>query len=355
VQVPAARAVIIDHMNLLQNVSLADYSTMRLGGMAAYLTIVQSRTEVQEAVAWAKQQKLPLIMIGSGSNIVWRDEGFTGLVIVNRIQHFETFEEDEQNVYLTVGSGEIWDSVVDRAVQANLSGIECLSLIPGTAGATPVQNVGAYGQEIAQTLVSVEAFDLETDAFINIPNPDCQFAYRSSRFKTNDHGRFLISALTLHLIRSNPMPPFYPALQAYLEEHAIEQYTPQTIRQAVVAIRSAKLPDPNVVNNCGSFFANPIIDLDNFSQIEADYPAITHWNTSDGQVKISAAWLVENAGYKAVHDNETGMATWQNQPLVVVNERARNTGDLLKFRQKIIDAVQAKFGIILEQEPELLP
>lgn len=343
-------------MNPQQNVSLASYSTMGLGGNAAYLVEIHDRAEVPPAVAWAQERGVPVLMIGGGSNIVWRDEGFSGLVLVNKISRFESFEEDETNVYLTIGAGESWDSVVARSVEAGLTGIEALSLIPGSTGATPVQNVGAYGQDISQTLVSVEAFDTQADAFTTIPASDCAFGYRTSRFKTTDRHRFLITALTLHLTRSNPQPPFYTAVQTYFDAHDIHTYTPATLREAVMAIRNAKLPDPAVVHNTGSFFANPIIDEDTLLQLRENYPTMPSWETDQpSKVKIPAAWLLDQAGLKGIHDEPTGMATWPTQPLVLVNEAAKSTADLLTFEQKIIETVQQKFGITLEQEPELLP
>ena len=342
-------------MNLFRNVSLADYSTMRLGGQARYMAEVRSRQDLTDALAWAKTQNLPVMMVGGGSNIFWKDEGFPGLLLANKIERYEAFDEDDENTYLTIGAGENWDSVVARSVEAGLTGIECLSLIPGTAGATPVQNVGAYGQEISQTLTTVEAFDTHAGAFVNIPPDDCGFGYRTSRFKTTDRGRFFITGLTLHLLKGNPQPPFYKALQEYLDTAGVHDYTPATIRQAVVAIRSAKLPDPAVVANNGSFFANPVIPDKLAVQLQADYPDMPHWPAGDNRVKIPAAWLIEQAGFKDFHDPETGMATWARQPLVFVNEHAHATADLLKFRQKILDAVQAKFHITLQQEPELLP
>ena len=342
-------------MNIFQNVSLHDHSTMRLGGAARYLTEIHSRTELTEALAWAESQGVPVMMIGSGSNIIWRDEGFAGLLLVNKILRFETFDEDSQNVYVTIGAGELWDSAVERTVQAGLTGVEALSLIPGTAGATPVQNVGAYGQEISQTLVTVEAYDTQKKQFLNIPAADCAFAYRSSRFKTTDRGRFFITAITLHLMRGNPEPPFYESVQQYFNEQGVTTVTPELLRKAVVSIRQSKLPDPAVVANNGSFFANPIVDQGTAAQILADYADVPHWPASDGKVKIAAAWLIEQAGFKDHHDSETGMATWPKQALVFVNEKAQTTADLLKFKQKIVDAVQRKFGVTLEQEPELLP
>jgi len=342
-------------MNIQQNAPLSQHSTMRLGGNAAFLADITSREEIEQAVSWANERSLPLMMIGGGSNIVWRDEGFDGLILVNKIRGYEQKIEEDGNVYLTIGGGESWDEMVERTVNAGLSGIEALSLIPGTAGATPVQNVGAYGQEISQTLINLEAYDMEQRRFISIDAADCQFGYRTSRFKTSDRGRFLITHLTLHLKKESPRPPFYRALQNHLDEHHIANPTPQTVRDAVIAIRQSKLPDPAKVANNGSFFANPIISQGQFSGLQAKFPDIPNWPTADGQIKIPAAWLVEQAGFKNIHDQETGMATWHAQPLVLVNEHAKTTADLLKFKQKIVSTIQQKFGITLIQEPELLP
>lgn len=342
-------------MDIKQNVSLAQYSTMGLGGVAQYLTEVADRNDVLKAVTWAKDQQLAIVMIGGGSNLVWSDNGFPGLVIVNKIMHYEVYNEDDTNTYLTIGAGEDWDSVVERSVAAGLTGIEALSLIPGTAGATPVQNVGAYGQEISQTLATIEAYDSQVSSFVTIPVSECGFGYRTSRFKTTDHGRFYITSVTLHLTKGNPLPPFYVAVQNYLDEHEITEYTPEVIRRAVMDIRNSKLPDPEVVHNVGSFFANPIINDWQYAQIAEQYEVgVPHWPADNEQVKISAAWLIEQAGFKDVHDEATGMATWPQQPLVLVNEKAKSTADLLAFKQKIIEAVQAKFNITLEQEPEMI-
>jgi UDP-N-acetylmuramate dehydrogenase len=342
-------------MNFLQNVSLANYSTMGLGGTAAYLVEASSRAEVSEAFKWAQERQLPALMIGGGSNIIWTDNGYQGLVIVNKILGYEAFEEDETNVYLTVGAGEPWDAVVGRSVAAGLTGIEALSLIPGTVGGTPVQNVGAYGQEISQTLTSVEVFDTRVGNFVNLAGSDCGFAYRTSRFKTTDRGRFYITAVTLHLTKGNPQPPFYSAVQKYFEEHAITDHTPATLRKAVIAIRTSKLPDPAVVRNTGSFFSNPIVNASQLIDLMNHFEDLPHWTLDNGSAKLSAAWLIEQVGFKDYHDKATGMATWPRQSLVLVNESAKSTADLMAFKQKIVEAVQAKFDITLEQEPEQLP
>ena len=342
-------------MEIQQNVSLQAHSTMRLGGQAAYLCEVKNKTDIPTLVDWAKQRQLPILMIGDGSNIVWRDEGFGGLLLVNRIAGFEINNQTETGAYFTIGAGENWDSVVERCAQAGYNGISELSLIPGTAGATPVQNVGAYGKEIRDTLIAVEAFDLETNQFVTVIGSECGFGYRTSRFKTTDRGRFLITAITLMLTKDKPLPPFYDSVAEYLNREHITSPTTQDIRTAVVAIRSAKLPDVRVTANNGSFFANPIVEQADFTQLLADFPNIRYWRTDDDQTKLSAAWLIEQAGFKNYTDKETGMATWPDQPLVLVNEHAKNTADLLRFKQKIVDAVREKFGITLQQEPEILP
>jgi UDP-N-acetylmuramate dehydrogenase len=277
------------------------------------------------------------------------------LIIINKLQRYETFQEDDTNFYITAGSGEIWDTVVERTAQAGLTGIEALSLIPGTTGATPVQNVGAYGQEISQTLTTIEAFDTQAADFVTVPAADCGFGYRTSRFKTTDRGRFYITAITLHLTKGNPQPPYYGSVQNYFDEHALGEITPMVLRSAVVDIRSHKLPDPTRVHNNGSFFANPILTTDDMVRVRAGYPDIPSWTLPDGKVKVPAAWLIEQAGFKDFHDPETGMATWPSQPLVLVNEKAHSANDVIKFKQQIVDSVAAKFGINLLQEPEILP
>ena len=342
-------------MKILENVSLADHSTMRLGGTARYLTTVETNMELIEALSWAEKQKVPVIMIGTGSNIVWKDEGFPGLIIINHIQRYETYNEDDENFYITAGAGENWDTVVERTAQAGLTGVEALSLIPGTVGATPIQNVGAYGQEISQTLTTIEAFDIKERDFVTIRSDDCGFGYRTSRFKTTDRGQFFITAVTLHLRKANPTPPFYASAQKYFYDNGITEVTPQILRNAVIAIRQSRLPDPAVINNNGSYFANPIIDSDDLVRIRAGYPTIPSWTLEDGRAKIAAAWLIEQAGFKDAHDEATGMGTWPAQALVLVNEKAKSTADLLAFKKKIVDSVQQKFGITLVQEPELLP
>jgi UDP-N-acetylmuramate dehydrogenase len=341
-------------MNILENVDLRLYSTMKLGGSARWLAEAHKESEIQELVGWAKQKDAPFIIIGQGSNIVWRDEGFDGLIIVNQIKGIEVLADDVAGTTMRIGAGEIWDEAVAWSVNRNLSGIELLSKIPGLAGAAPVQNIGAYGAELADVLKEVAVYDTKTGALETILADGCEFAYRTSRFKSADKGRFAILSITLKLKKENPKPPFYESLQNYLTSQGITEYTPKAIRAAVTEIRKVRLPDPSVVNNNGSFFTNPFVDEAKFKELQAKYPDIKGWPGLDGRVKLAAGWLVEKAGLKEIHD-ESGMATWPGNALVLVNEHAQKTADLMVFKQKILDKVQDMFGVSLEQEPELLP
>lgn len=341
-------------MDIQKDVSLADYSTMRLGGIAKYLALVSSEAELVEMVAWAQDHNIESLVIGGGSNIIWRDEGYDGLIIVNRIMGREVLAQDEQSATVRIGAGEKWDDIVAWAVGQKLSGIEFLSAIPGSAGAAPVQNIGAYGVELAQTLQEVAVYDKKEQAFESLAASSCGLGYRTSRFKTTDHGRYLITSMVLKLKKSNPKPPFYESLQAYLDKNRVQKYTPEIIRGAVIAIRAIKLPDPSVVANNGSFFTNPIVSNKKYGELKAKYPQIKGWAYED-KTKLSAGWLVEQAGFRGYHDPQTGMATSENSALVIINEHAKSTADLLAFKQKIVSKVEQMFGVTLQQEPELLP
>lgn len=350
----------MENLRIATDVPLKRYSTMRLGGMADFATSVHTADQAAYAFRWADSRRIDHLVVGSGSNIVWKDAGLSGLLIVNRISGFELHDQDDGSTLLTAGAGENWDRVVSRSVEAGLSGIEALSLIPGTAGATPVQNVGAYGQDVSQTIVSVQAFDTTTERHVSIPADECQFGYRSSRFKNQDRGRFIITSVTFRLNRTPLALPPYRALQTYMDEHDITDTSPATIRECVIAIRSSKLPDPALIANNGSFFANPVVPKIQYDALAARYPNMPSWpagkpDDRTAAMKLSAAWLLDTAGFKDYHDPSTGMATWHLQPLVLINESASDTSALLRFRDNIVGRVRDMFDISLEQEPELLP
>lgn len=339
-------------MEIQTNIDLNNFTTMRLGGPARFMATATSSEELLKLVERAQSQKLPYIVLGGGSNIIFGDQGFDGLVILNRINGFETTAEDTGSVTLRIGAGELWDSVVARSVEMRLSGIECMSGIPGTAGATPIQNVGAYGQEIADSLIELEALDTTTNQFVTLTNEACGFAYRNSNFKNPDTRHHIITSITLRLNRSGLQPPFYASLQSYLDAHDTKIYTPDVLRQAVLAIRADKLPDPSVYPNSGSFFRNPIIDTWQYEDLLKEYPDMPNYPMDDQRVKIPAGWLIDQAGLKnhAAH----GCKTHDKNALVIINVSATSTKDLDEFKEDIRSTIRDTFRISLEQEPEEL-
>lgn len=336
-------------MDIHTNISLKNYTTMRLGGDARFMTDVHTPEEVAEVCRNARSQNLPIFVLGGGSNVIARDEGFNGIVVHNKIPGFEVVTDEPGAITIKVGAGENWNSVVKRAVDMNLSGIEAMSAIPGTAGAAPVQNVGAYGQEIADTFVSLEAYDTENDQLVTLEANDCGFSYRNSIFRSSAAGRYVITSITLRLFKAAPQPPFYAALQKYLDQHNITIYTSQTIRDAVTAIRKDKLPDPSVVANTGSFFKNAIIEKWQLDELKKEYPDIPHYEMPNDRYKIPTGWLIEQTGLKGkvLH----GMKIHDKNALVLINQSAKSYADLAAARKEIIAAVRDTFRITIEQEP----
>lgn len=340
-------------MDVKTDISLSGYTTIHLGGKARFLAEAHTKEELAALYHNAGQMQQPAFILGGGSNLIVRDEGFSGLVIVNRIPGFEIIEEDNDSATIKVGAGEVWDSVVERAVGMGLTGIEALSSIPGTAGGAPVQNIGAYGQEIADTFVSLEAYDIAAENFVRLEAIDCGFAYRHSIFRGSKSGQYAIVSITLRLLKGNPQPPFYDALQKYLETAGVTEYTPSTIRAAVQEIRANKLPDPTQLPNAGSFFKNTIVENWQAQELQEANPDMPAYKMDDEHYKIPTGWLIEQAGFKGelLH----GMRVHTGNALVLINESATGYGDLAAAREEIIRGVQEQFRIIIEQEPLEMP
>lgn len=340
-------------MDIRTDVSLKPYLTMQLGGNVHTMVDLYTNDDVVAVCTMARQQQAELFVLGGGSNTLAQDSGFAGIVARNRIPGFSVVAEDDKSTTITVGAGEVLDDIVAKTVASGLSGIEALSAIPGTAGAAPVQNVGAYGQEIADTLISLEAYDRQQECFVLLSAADCGFSYRHSIFRGREMGRYIITSITLRLRKGLPQPPFYQAVQDYLTTHAIAAPTPQDIRQAVMTIRANKLPDPAKLPNTGSFFKNAIISSEAFAQLQQYYPTVPHYALADGRVKVPSGWLIEQAGLKGsvLH----GMKVHDKNAVVLINQSATSYHDLAAAREEIIRTVEEKFGITIVQEPLEMP
>lgn len=336
-------------MDIHTNIPLKNYTTMKLGGTARFMTDIHSVDELSQVVSRASEQNIPIFVLGGGSNTIVRDEGFAGLVLRNRIMGYEIIEDTSSYTTLRVGAGEEWDSVVKRAVDANLSGIEALSAIPGTAGAAPVQNIGAYGQEVADVLASVEAYDLISRQIVTLTPEECAFSYRSSIFRTTAAGQYIITHIVLRLEKTAPAPPFYRALEEYFTAKNITIFTVQIVRDAVMSIRKDKLPDPAGQPNSGSFFKNAVIDDWLYQELIREYPDMPSYSMPDKQLKIPTGWLIEKVGLKGqlLH----GMRVHDKNTLVLINESATSYADLAAARDEIRGRVRDTFRILIEQEP----
>lgn len=336
-------------MDIRTNIPLKNYLTMKLGGPARFMSIATSAEELAMVIKNAKQQSLPFFILGGGSNVIAHDETYNGIVVRNRILGFEVLEDNPSGTTIKIGAGEVWDDIVKKTVDMGLIGIEAMSAIPGTAGAAPVQNVGAYGQEIADTLIELEAYDSLEDRFVILKNADCGFSYRHSMFRGDQQGRYGIINITLQLSKAAPQPPFYQALQTYLDEHQITLFTPSVIREAVTAIRADKLPDPKLLPNTGSFFKNAVIEQWQYEDLLQAWPDMPSYPLEGGNLKIPTGWLIEQTGLKGqlLH----GMRVHTGNALVLINESASSYADLDAARNEIIGKIRDTFRIYIEQEP----
>ena len=336
-------------MDVMTNISLKQYTTMKLGGETRYMATADSAGDVVSLYRNAQKENLPIFVLGGGSNVITHDEVFEGIVLLNKIKGFEVIYETDETTDVKIGAGEVWDEVVEKSIGLGLQGIEAMSGIPGTAGAAPVQNVGAYGQEIADTLISLEAYDSRTDTIVTISADECDFSYRNSIFRDKEKGRYCILNITLRLNKAEPKPPYYASLQRYIDENDIREVNLSVIRVAVLNIRSEKLPDPAELPSAGSFFKNALVEKWKLEELQKEYSDIPNYAMSDGRYKIPTGWLIDKAGLRGYRSH--GMRVYEKNALVLVNDSATGYDDLAAIREEIVQIVFDKFGIKIEQEP----
>lgn len=328
-------------------VKFSDLTTLRVGGHIKKYVEVNTKEEIPSVVSELKKLKLPLFILGGGSDILASDKDFKGAVI-----KFTGDEIKMKDTELIIGAGASWDAVVKFAVENNLSGIECLSGIPGTVGAAPIQNIGAYGQELKDVFVSLEAFDVKTGKFFIFSNSDCKFGYRESIFKTKEYWqRCIIDSVTLKLVRNGRPKVAYESLVFHFRDKGINNPSLKEVREAVLAIRSGKFEDPNLVGNAGSFFKNPVVSVGSLEQIKIKYPDIKYFPFGNN-FKVSAGWMLEKAGWKGRTYKSAAVSA--SHALVLINPGGATASDIYELSEKMIKDVYSKFGINLEREVQLI-
>ena len=343
-------------MQLAENAPLAPYTTIGLGGPARYLAECAGSDDVQEALGLAREQHLPVQVMGGGSNLIFPDAGFPG-VVLRVASRGIAFRDERDGVAVTAAAGEPWDGLVAESVRRDLAGLECLSGIPGTVGGTPIQNVGAYGQDIAGTLVSATCLARDTLEPVTFTNADCGFGYRSSRFKREDRDRYVVTEVTYRLRRGGGPELRYPELATAVSARR-EPLTVRLVRETVLALRRGKAMvlnpgDPNT-RSVGSFFLNPVLSPAAFAEVEQRWRAgggtapIPTFRAGAG-IKVPAAWLVERAGFRK--GQRTGGAGISSRHALALVNFGGTTAELLALAREIEQAVEQRFGVRLEREP----
>lgn len=324
-------------------------TTMKLGGPASYVADITTPEELRQTYLNAKKMNQPVYVIGGGSNLIAHDEGFAGIIAHMQIPGIEILSDDGTATTIKAGAGVIWDELVVFSIMRSLAGIEAMSGIPGTVGAAPVQNIGAYGQELADTFISLEAYDIESDALVTLMAEDCGFSYRHSIFRGDSAGKYVITSVTLKLYKIVPQPPFYDSLQRYFDTKKTTEFDVATVRDAVLAIRSDKLPNPAKLPNSGSFFKNAVVEKWQADELLQEFDDMPTYPMDEQNVKIPAGWMIEKCDLKGQVIN--GIKVHDGNAVVLVNESATSYADLAATREEIIGAVRDTFRITLAQEP----
>ncbi|QXP62348.1 UDP-N-acetylmuramate dehydrogenase [Polaribacter sp. HaHaR_3_91] len=335
-------------MNIQQNTSLKNYNTFGISVNAKRFISIDSVYQLQQLLKVEKD----LFLISGGSNMLLTKD-IEKLVVHLAIKGISIDYEDENAVYITVNAGENWHDFVLWCVSENYGGIENLSLIPGNVGTCPIQNIGAYGVEVKDTITKVEVLDIETGKLVQFSNEDCSFGYRNSIFKNEVKGKYIITSVSFKLTKTNHhLNSSYGAINTELTSKNITKPTLKDISDAVIAIRKSKLPDPKEIGNSGSFFKNPVIAATQFLELQKDFPTIPSYKISDTEVKVPAGWLIEQAGFKGKRFGNYGVH--EKQALVLVNYGNATGKEIYQLAEKIKETIFNKFGIPLEIEVNII-
>lgn len=337
-------------LNIQQDVDLQPFNTLATPAMAQWYTELTDDRQLPEVRRFLAKKQCPLLVLGGGSNVVL-DERFSGLVVKVSTRGRQVIAEDEQSVVVRFAAGECWHHIVMWAVEQGYYGLENLALIPGSVGAAPIQNIGAYGVELVNIFESLDAFALDTGEYLTMSAQQCQFAYRDSIFKNELKDKVIITSVTLRLYKTARLMLDYPALKMALSNTGTSLLSPMTVAQAVIRIRQSKLPDPAELPNAGSFFKNPIVSASQLKTLQRQYADIVFYPLSSGDCKLAAGWLLDKAGWKGKMVEQIAMH--QQQALVLTNPHRQNGRQVLNFADRVREAIVLQFGVELEIEPRV--
>lgn len=343
-------------MQIQENISLRQYNTLGIDAKARYFSSFSSLDELQELLDYSKTVRARHLVLGGGSNLLFTSD-YDGLVMKNAIPGLDLIREDDQHVYLRAGAGEQWHALTQYCIKNNWAGVENLSLIPGSAGAAPMQNIGAYGVEIKDVFDELQAFHVQEQKLYSFSKADCEFGYRESVFKNRYRNQFVIVNITLRLNKRPVFHTSYGAINQELQRMGVQELSIAAIAQAVINIRRSKLPDPSTTGNAGSFFKNPSVSREFFQSLKQTYPDIVAFDNPDGTVKLAAGWLIEHCGpadnpavrsWKGYRKGDAGCHALQ--ALVLVNYGKASGKEIFELSEAIAKSIEAKFGVRLERE-----
>jgi UDP-N-acetylmuramate dehydrogenase len=338
-------------MSLLQqNISLKPYNTFRVAAQSAFFSEVFSEADLKELLGLPVIKQQSLLVLGGGSNLLFTKD-FEGLAVKISIPGISSVIHNNE-VIVTAGAGVVWNDFVKYCVANGFAGVENLSLIPGTVGASPIQNIGAYGVELKDVFYKCTAYEVATGTKRVFEFDDCKFGYRDSAFKNELKGQYIITEVSFKLSKQAKINTQYGAIQSELQSRGIDKPTIADVSDVVSDIRVSKLPDPSTIGNAGSFFKNPVIEQDLFDQVFLKFPDVVHYPAPNAKIKLAAGWLIEQCGYKGKVVGQTG--TWKNQALVLVNHGSATGQEVYSFSEEIIKSVYIKFGVKLEREVNIL-
>ena len=337
-------------MKFYRDKLMRKHNTLALQARADAFACVTNDDELLEALAWARTEGVAVVALGQGSNIVLAGD-VQALVVQQAVRGIEVLDAVNSDVILRVAAGENWHELVQWTLQQGYYGLENLALIPGTVGASPIQNIGAYGVELQSVLLQVHARQIADDKPVTLDNAACQFRYRDSIFKRERKDQLVITAIDIQLSRRSSVNISYPALATFFAEHSHVEPTPQTVFDAVVSIRRSKLPDPSIEPNVGSFFKNPLLRSEMAALLLAKHPGLPCFSQADGSVKVSAAWMIDQCRWKGHRADDLGVHP--QHALVLVNYGSDSGAQLLALSSEIVSSVHDAFGVELEIEPRI--
>jgi UDP-N-acetylmuramate dehydrogenase len=338
-------------MNLSQNISLKPFNTFGINVSSRFFSTFSSIEELNAVLEFSEKEKLNWLIIGGGSNLLFTKD-FDGIILKNELDGIELINEDDNYYFVKAAAGVGWHNFVLHCIENNYGGIENLSLIPGSVGAAPLQNIGAYGVELKDVFYELDAFNITTKAIEKFSLNDCAFGYRESIFKRELKGKYIVVSVTFRLTKQPVFNTKYGAIEQELEKMGRTELSIKNISNAVINIRSSKLPNPKEIGNAGSFFKNPVIDAELYAKLISFYPTIPIYPAPNSKYKLAAGWLIEQCGWKGYRKQDAGCHN--KQALVLVNYANASGKEIYDLSSQIVASVQQKFGVELEREVNII-